>query len=302
MNEVLKEIEKLKRERNAVILAHYYQRADVQEIADYVGDSYYLAQIGRDIGADVIIFCGVRFMAESAKILSPKKQVLLPVYSEAPCCMEFMAYPDEVKKMVEKDPKLRVVSYVNSSSAVKTVSDACVTSSSAKSIVENLDGDKILFIPDRNLASYVQEQVPSKEIIPWDGCCNIHDAVRREDIENALKEHGRDLVVVAHPECVKKVRDVAHYVGSTAGILKYVRESNKKRFLIVTEKGIAHEMRKQNKDKELIFLPMICKAMKKVYPETILKSLKEMSGEIQLPKEILEGARRSLDNMLKLQK
>ena len=292
------EILRLKNERNAVILAHYYQRADVQAIADYVGDSFYLAQIARDVEAEVIVFCGVRFMAESAKILAPNKRVLFPVYTEAPCCMEYMATPEGILEEKAKYEDVKVVTYVNSSSAVKAVSDVCCTSSSVEKIVNNLDCKNILFVPDRNLGSYVAEQITDKNIIPWDGCCNIHDVVKPSDIREAIEEHGDDLLIAAHPECTKKVRDMSHYVGSTSGILKYVHENEHTRFLIVTEAGIKYQMKKDNPEKELFFLPMICKAMKKVFPETILESLTDNRGEVFVDEEIMKGAKRALDNML----
>ena len=295
---IKEEIIRLKRDKNAVILAHYYQRADVQEIADYVGDSFYLAQVARDVEADTIVFCGVRFMAESAKILAPNKKVLFPVYTEAPCCMEYMATPEGILEERAKYEDVKVVTYVNSSSAVKAVSDVCCTSSSVEKIVNNLECKNILFVPDRNLASYVAEQITDKNIIPWDGCCNIHDVVKPSDIEEALAEHGDDLLIAAHPECTVEVRDMAHYVGSTSGILKFVQESEHKRFLIVTEAGIKYQMKKDNPEKELFFLPMICKAMKKVFPETILESLAEEKGEVFVDEEIISGAKRALDNML----
>jgi quinolinate synthase len=294
------QIEKLKKEKNAVILAHYYQRGDIQDLADYVGDSFYLAQIGKKSDADIIVFCGVRFMAESAKILSPEKTVLFPCYTEAPCCMEYMASPEEILEYKEKHPGVKVVTYINSSSAVKTVTDVCCTSSSVENIIENLDTDDILFVPDKNLASYVQEKVPEKNIIPWEGCCNIHDAVRTSNVEDALNENGKDLIIVAHPECRKDVRDMAHYVGSTSGILNYIKESSDNRFLVLTEKGINHQLKKDNPDKDFFFLPMLCKAMKKIFPETILESLETMKGEVVLDDEIVEGAAKALNNMLLL--
>ncbi|WP_319372345.1 quinolinate synthase NadA [uncultured Ilyobacter sp.] len=295
---MIEKIKKLKKDKNVIILAHYYQRGDVQDIADYVGDSFYLAQVGKESDADVIVFCGVRFMAESAKILSPEKTVLFPCYTEAPCCMEYMATPEEILQYKDKHPDVKVVTYVNSSSAVKTVSDVCCTSSSVENIINNLDAENILFVPDKNLASYVQEQVPHKKIIPWDGCCNIHDAVKISDLEKALIENGRDLIITAHPECRKDVRNMAHYVGSTSGILSYIKKSSNKRFLVVTEKGIYHQLRKDNPEKEFFFLPMLCMAMKKIFPETILESLETMTGEIVLDDKTVNEAAKALNNML----
>lgn len=295
---IREEISRLKKEKDAVILAHYYQRADVQALADYVGDSFYLAEVARDVEAETIVFCGVRFMAESAKILAPNKTVLFPVYTDAPCCMEYMATPEGIVEEKAKYEDVKVVTYVNSSSAVKAVSDVCCTSSSVEKIVNNLDCKNILFVPDRNLGSYVAEKITDKNIIPWDGCCNIHDIVKPTDIEEAIAEHGEDLLIAAHPECKKEVRDMSHYVGSTSGILKFVKESNQKRFLIVTEVGIKYQLTKDNPEKELFFLPMVCKPMKKAFPETILESLSEGKGEVFVEEKIIDGARKALFNML----
>lgn len=292
-----KEIEQLKKDKNAVILAHYYQNPEIQEIADYVGDSYYLSEIGRDSDADVIIYCGVQFMAESAKILSPEKTVLFPAYTDAPCCMEYMATPAKVNALKEQHPHAKVVCYINSSSAVKAVSDACCTSASAEKIVKNIEADKIIFVPDKNLGSYVQEKVPDKEIILFDGCCNIHDKVKPQHITDALEKHG-ELEITAHPECTKEVRDMADYVGSTSGILKHIKNSNKKKFLVVTEKGIGYELNKQNPDKEFVYLNMICNPMKKVFLETVHESLNNFEKyKVEVDEDIIKGAKKALENM-----
>ena len=294
--ELIKKIEKLKKEKNAVILAHYYQNAEIQEIADHVGDSYYLSKIGQESDADVIVYCGVRFMAESAKILSPEKTVLFPVYTEAPCCMEFMVNEAELEEFKKQNPGSKVVCYINSSTSVKALSDVCCTSSSAENILKNIDADKIIFIPDRNLASYVAEKVPEKEVIPWSGCCNIHDKIRVEDIEKYL---DTDITIVAHPECTKEVRDAAHYVGSTSGILNHIKSSTKNEFLVLTEKGIHHQLKKDNPDKTFHFLHMICGSMKKTFLETVAESLEKFSGEISLDEELRKKAYTALENMHK---
>lgn len=297
MENLKQEISKLKTEKNAVILAHYYQNPEIQEIADYVGDSYYLSEVGRDLDADVIIYCGVQFMAESAKILSPDKTVLFPAYTDAPCCMEYMATPEKVNALKEQHPDAKVVCYINSSSAVKAVSDACCTSASAEKIVRNIDANKIIFVPDKNLGSYVQEKINDKDIILFDGCCNIHDKVKSQDISDALEKHGK-LEVVAHPECVKEVRDMADFVGSTSGILKYIKASDKKKFLVVTEKGIAYEIDKENPDKEFVYLNMICNPMKKIFLETVVESLNDFNKyEVNVSVKIIEGAKKALENM-----
>ncbi|MBZ4683513.1 MAG: quinolinate synthase [Fusobacteriaceae bacterium] len=300
MSDILSQIEKLKKEKNAIILAHYYQNADIQDLADFVGDSYFLSEKARDSKADYIIYCGVKFMAESAKILSPNKRVFFPAYANAECCMEYMATPTKVQALKEEYPEAKVVCYINSSSEVKALSDACCTSSSAEKIVNNIDADKIIFVPDKNLGSYIQEKT-DKEIILFDGCCNVHDKVTPEHI-NEYKNKYDGIEVVAHPECRKEVRDLSDYVGSTSGILNYVKNSDKKEFLIVTEKGIAHELYKQNPDKKFHFINMICNSMKKIFPETILEALQEEKYEIFVDEDIIQKSKKSLDNMLLLSK
>lgn len=295
---MLEEIKKLKKERNAVILAHYYQNADVQQIADYVGDSYYLSKVGQESDADVIVYCGVQFMAESAKILSPQKRVLFPAYTKAPCCMEFQVTKDVVENLRKEYPNAKVVTYINSSSEVKAVSDACCTSSSAVEIVRNIDADEIIFVPDRNLAGWVEEQV-DKKIIDYEGCCNIHDKVRTSDLDEIFDKYG-EMPILVHPECRREVRERADYIGSTSGILKAIKEIDAKRYLIVTEKGISYEIGRLYPDKEFIYLNMICSPMKKVFPETIYEALKDLKYEIDVDDEIIKGAKKALDNMHKL--
>lgn len=297
----IEEINRLKKEKNAVILAHYYQNGEIQDIADYVGDSFYLAQAGRDCDADIIVYCGVQFMAESAKILAPEKKVLFPVYADAPCCMEFQATPERVKALMDQYPDAKVVCYINSSSEVKGLAHACCTSSSAKKIVENIDAKQIIFVPDRNLGSYVAELVPDKEIITFDGCCNIHDKVRVEDITEVFDKYGK-MPVLVHPECKKEIRDMADYIGSTSGILSFAKDSNAKEMLIVTERGIGHELAKQNPDKKFHYLNMFCKSMKKTFLETVYEALNDLKYEIDVEKNIRDNALRSLENMLNLSK
>jgi len=293
----LEKLKKLKKDKNAIILAHYYQNADIQDIADYVGDSYYLSEIGRDSDADVIVYCGVKFMAESAKILSPEKTVLFPVHGDATCCMEEQATPGLVEEMKKEHPNAKVVTYINSSSEVKAVSDACCTSSSALKIVENIDADEIIFVPDQNLASYVAEQT-DKKIIPFDGQCNVHHKVTLDNIKKIKEEHG-DLEILAHPECQKEIRDISNFVGSTAGILKYAKESKEKELIIVTERGIMHQLKKDSPDKNFYFPYMVCSPMKRVFIESIIESLETGKGEIIMDEELIKKAKTSLLNMHK---
>ena len=294
---LLTRLKQLKKEKNAIILAHYYQNADIQDLADYVGDSYYLSEVGRDSNAEIIVYCGVKFMAESAKILSPEKIVLFPVHGDATCCMEHQATPGLVLEMKKKYPNAKVVTYINSSSEVKAVSDACCTSSSALKIVENIDADEIIFVPDQNLASYVAEQT-SKKIIPFDGQCNVHHKVTLDNIIKLKEEHG-NLEILAHPECQKEIRDIANYVGSTAGILNYAKTSPNKEMIVVTERGIRHQLKKDSPNKNFYFPYMICSPMKRVFIEGIIEALETGKGEIVMDAELIKKAKVSLLNMHK---
>ena len=294
---LLTRLKELKKEKNAIILAHYYQNADIQDIADYVGDSYYLSEVGRDSDANVIVYCGVKFMAESAKILSPEKTVLFPVHGDATCCMEHQATPGLVLEMKKNNPNAKVVTYINSSSEVKAVSDACCTSSSALKIVENIDADEIIFVPDQNLASYVAEQT-DKKIIPFDGQCNVHHKVTLDNIKKLKEEHG-ELEILAHPECQKEIRDISTYVGSTAGILKYAKESTDKELIIVTERGIMHQLKKDSPNKNFYFPYMICSPMKRVFAEGIVEALETGKGEVIMDAKLIKKAKVSLLNMHK---
>ena len=293
--DLTKEIERLKKEKNAVILSHYYQNPEVQELADYVGDSYYLSEIGKNSEAQIIVYCGVQFMAESAKILSPEKTVLFPAYTCAPCCMENQANEKLILEKIKQYPNAKVVTYINSSSGVKAASDAVCTSASALAVVNNIEADEILFVPDKNLASWVQEQT-TKKIIPYEGCCNIHDRVKPEDLQEALDKNG-PMKILAHPECRPSVRAMADFVGSTAGILKAIGDIDAEKYLIVTEKGIAHEIGKRYPNKKFVYLNMFCSPMKKIFPETIYEALNEMKYVLTLPEDIIKRAKKSLENM-----
>lgn len=301
MNTIISKIEKLKKEKNALILAHFYQNAEIQELADFVGDSYFLSEKARDSNSEFIIFCGVRFMAESAKILAPHKRVFFPVESIAECDMEFMATPDKVQKLKDEHPDAKVVCYINSGSRVKGLSYACCTSSSAEQIVKNIDSNEIIFVPDKNLGSYIQEKVPDKKIILFNGCCSVHDKIMPVQVTN-YKKKIKNLVVVSHPECKREVRDLSDYVGSTSGILNYVKNSDAKDFLIVTEVGIAHELNKQNTGKNFHFLDMACCSMKKTFLKTVLETLESEKHEVFVEESIMKDAKKSLDNMLLLSK
>ncbi|SHK44208.1 quinolinate synthetase [Hathewaya proteolytica DSM 3090] len=293
------EIARLKKERNAIILAHYYVNDEIQEIADFVGDSYYLSKVGMESDKDVIVFCGVRFMAEGAKILSPEKTVLLS-NEKALCAMAQMAEVKAVEELKLKYPDAKVVCYVNSTTELKAISDVCCTSASALNIINNMEDKNIIFVPDKNLGSYIQEMVPEKNIILWNGCCPIHDEITVNRIEKALDTFGRDLCVLVHPECTKEVRALADYIGSTSGIIKYASESSKKKFLVVTEDGVLYEMRKKNPNKEFYSLDMCCDSMKLTTLDDVYQCLLNNRGQVTLKEDLRLKAYRALENMHKL--
>lgn len=301
MNISLKdEILKLKKERNAVILAHYYQPGEIQELADYVGDSYYLSEKAKDCSERVIVFCGVRFMAESAKILSPQKTVLMPC-NTAGCTMADMASKKAVVEMKEKYPDAYVVCYINSTYEVKAYCDVAVTSSSALKIIKNIPNKQILFLPDKNLGGYISEFFPEKEFILWDGFCRCHNKVSKDDILKA-KEVYTDAKVLVHPECTKEIRDMADYIGSTSGIIDYASKDDGQVYIVATEEGILYELKNRNPDKEFI-IPgdrICCQDMKKTTLENLYDCLLNMKNEIVLDEEIRKKALRSLENMHKL--
>lgn len=300
MQNIEKKIAQLKEEKNAIILAHYYQTGDIQDVADMVGDSYGLSAKAKDNDADIIVFCGVKFMAESAKILSPQKKVLLPVM-EAGCPMAEMITPHDIAELREKYPEAAIVSYVNSTSEVKAVSDVCVTSSNAVSIVSKLPEKQIVFVPDQNLARFVAHQLPEKEVIPYSGFCIVHHQVRYDELEEA-KKHLPGAKLLVHPECGEEVVNAADYVGSTAGIIKHAKESDAKRFIIGTEMGILHVLKRENPDKEFYLLSpkLLCRNMKKTRIEDVYNALENEQHVIELNEDILVKAKKSLDRMLEL--
>lgn len=298
MSQYLKEqILKLKKEKNAIILAHYYQVGEIQDIADFVGDSFELSRKAKENSADIIVFCGVRFMAESAKVLSPNKTVLLPV-KEAGCPMADMAEVEQVLNMKKEHPNAKVVTYVNSSVEVKAVSDICCTSSNAIKIVNKIDANEIIFIPDKNLGSYVQEQVPNKKIVLWNGHCCVHDRITADNVLRS-KEDNPKLKVLVHPECKSEVRNLADYIGSTSGIINFAKESQDNEFLIVTEEGVLHKLEKENQGKEFAGIRgMTCKNMKKTTLEDVYACLDEMKYEINIDEAVRKKAANALENML----
>ncbi|MCI6738946.1 MAG: quinolinate synthase NadA [Intestinibacter sp.] len=300
-NQLSEKILKLKKEKNAIILAHLYQIPEVQEIADYVGDSYYLSKVARDAKEDLIIFCGVKFMAESAKILSPNKTVILPA-PDAGCPMADMAEAEDLEEKIKEYPDAFKVCYINSSYEVKALCDASVTSSSALEIMKNIPNKQILFLPDRNLGGYIAEFFPEKEFIQWKGFCPTHERVSAEDVTK-LKEEHPNVKVLSHPECSKEVRDLSDYIGSTSGIIKFATECEDKEFIICTEQGVLHQLKKNNPDKEFYFPEnMICPNMKKTTLQDVYDALTGKKEEIILDEETSKKALTALENMHKLGK
>lgn len=300
MNELQKKIITLKKERNALILAHYYQTLPVQDIADVVGDSFALAKLAQNAKQDTIILCGVRFMAESAKILNPDKTVYLPS-SDAGCPMADMLTPEDVLALRKKHPEAAVVCYVNSSAAVKAVCDICCTSSSAEKVVRSLSNRQIIFVPDKNLGAFVAKSVPEKEIILFEGYCPIHNCVSALDAQ-AAKKVSPNAKILVHPECRPEVLEFADYIGSTAGILEYARKTDAKELIIGTELGVYDILSRELPDKKLFIIRenFVCPDMKKTTLEDILACLEGKALPIELPAAEIEGARVSLERMVEI--
>ncbi len=295
-------INKLKQEKNAVILAHNYQIGEVQDIADFVGDSLQLSMQAAKTKKDIIVFCGVYFMAETAKILSPRKMVLLPDKSSG-CPMADMINASQLQELKDKHPHAVVVCYVNSTAEVKALSDICCTSSNAEKIVNSIPKNKkIIFVPDKYLGSYTQNRT-GREMILWNGYCPTHVVISAKHIIKLKKEH-LDAVVIVHPESPPDVIEVADKVASTGGMLDYVNKSSRKEFIIGTETGIIHRLKKENPQK--VFFPAcpqsICPNMKLINLEKILWSLEEKQHQIVLDQDIMDKARRAIERMLETNK
>jgi len=298
--ELIEKIQKLKAERNAVILAHNYQIGEVQDIADFAGDSLGLSVEASKTEADIIVFCGVKFMAETAAILSPQKKVLLPEI-EAGCPMADMITADQLRELKAENPDALVVCYVNSTAEVKAESDYCCTSGNAVELVASLpEGREIIFVPDQHLGSYVSDKT-GRDMILWPGYCPTHVRITAEDIA-ATKEKYPGAVVLAHPECGRAVYDVVDELLSTGQMLKFAKESDAKQFIIATEEGIVHTLKKQNPDKEFYIATdkAICPNMKKISLEKIAWSLEDMQYLITVDKDVADKARLSLDRMIEV--
>lgn len=295
-------IEQLKQEKNAVILAHYYAPAPVQEIADYTGDSFYLAKIAKESTAEKIVFCGVRFMGESAKILNPGKKVLMPDVN-ADCPMAHMVAPGVIDTLRARYEDLAVVCYINSTTELKCQSDVCVTSSNAVKIVKDLPNQNIFFIPDRNLGVHVAAQVPEKNIIVNDGCCPVHTRITAAQLirEKALHPQAP---VLSHPECEPAVLAASDFVGSTADIIRYAKESSAEAFIICTEEGVARKLTLDNPQKQFYFPKPhpCCTDMKCNTLESVLRVLEREDNEITVSEDLRRGALAPLERMLELAK
>lgn len=303
MDEQLKiQIAHLKKEKNAVILAHYYVDGKVQEIADFVGDSYFLAKKAAEIPAEVIIFCGVSFMGESAKILNPEKKVVM-ADQYADCPMAHMIDPDRIRGVRKDYPDAAVVCYVNSTAQVKAESDVCVTSSNAVRIVEKLPNKNIFFIPDNNLGRYVAKQLPDKNFIFHDGFCHVHKSIRRNELVKA-REQKPEALVAAHPECTEEVLAEADFTGSTSEIIEFVTKSERQEFIICTEMGIFYELQMKNPEKKFYSVGhrQFCPNMKRIKLESVYQALQGLEPGVELEESLRKRAELPLKRMLELGK
>lgn len=305
-NNRIKEIEALKKEKNAVILAHYYQTSDIQDIADFIGDSLALSQKAAETKADIIVFAGVKFMAETAKILSPEKKVIIPDLM-AGCSLADSCKKEDFEKFISDNPGRTVITYVNTTADIKALSDIACTSSNAKQIIESLPPDeKIIFGPDRNLGNYIKS-LTGRDILVWDGACHVHEQFSLEAILK-LKNENPGSKIIAHPECEKPVRLVADYIGSTSGLLSFISKDPGKIFIVATEPGILYQMKKAEPEKILIPAPpkdstcgcSECNFMKLITLEKIYKSLKFEEPEVTVDPSIIERAAVPIRRMLEI--
>ena len=300
MKNLIEKIRKLKEEKNAIVLAHSYQEID--EVADFVGDSLYLSQKAKETNADIIVFAGVYFMAQTAKIISPEKKVLLPNIN-AGCLMADMINHQQMVEFKKKNPDAPVVCYINSTAEVKSECDICCTSSNALKIVKSLNAPKVLFLPDANLGKWVESKLSKVEVITYAGNCPVHHDIEVKDIELARKKHP-DAKILIHPECKPEVSRLGDYVGSTSGIMEYVRKSKDKQFVIVTEKGVADRLERDYPDKKFILIKnnMLCESMKLTTLDEILYSLQHEVNEITLDENIRKRSANCIERMLKVSK
>ncbi|MDS1029142.1 quinolinate synthase NadA [Bacillota bacterium LX-D] len=297
VKDLMQKIKELKEKKRAVILAHLYQIEDVQDVADFVGDSLELSRKAAATDAEVIVFCGVKFMAETAKILSPDKTVLLPAI-DAGCPMADMVEEKDVLQLKAEHPQAAVVCYVNSSAEVKAVSDYCCTSSNAVKLVQNIPEDEIIFVPDQNLGCFISQKVPEKKFIFWKGYCPTHHRINLDELE-AIKKIHADVEFLVHPECKTEIVEQADFVGSTAQIIRRAKESTAHNVIIGTEQGVYHRLKRENPDKNIYLLSpkLICPNMKKTRLQDVFAALDEMKYQIEVEKEIREKALLALERM-----
>lgn len=302
MNELVEKIKKLKKEKNAVILAHCYQNVEIDEVADYVGDSLYLSQRANETNADIIVFAGVYFMAQTAKLLSPDKKVLLP-RMESGCRMADMIDLEQVKEFKSLHPNIPVVCYINSTAEVKSECDMCCTSSNAVKVVESMGAKEILFLPDTYLGKWVEAKLGNIKVTTYPGFCPTHLQIKPKDILEARKKYP-NAKVLAHPECHQEVVKLADYVGSTTGIMKYAIESDNKQFIIATEKGVVDRLKRDYPDKEFILIKdnIICPNMKWHTLQDIYDALDKEQHEITVDAEVAKKAVNCINRMLEVSK
>lgn len=294
---IQQQIQDLKKKHHMIILAHNYQNPEIQDIADFVGDSLDLSLKATKTDATTIIFCGVDFMAESAKILNPEKTVILPDKT-ANCPMAGMVDAESLKALMNEHPKADVVAYINTTADVKALADICCTSANGVKVVKSRTAQTIIFVPDRNLGMYIQKQVPEKEMILWPGICRTHHNITKEEILRIKKKHPNAEILV-HPECQPEVIDIADQALSTNGMVTYVHTSPKKEFIIGTEKGLCYRLEKENPGKKFYPVPSaVCPNMKKTTLEKVLKSMETLKPKIELPDDIIRKARIPLQRMM----
>ncbi len=302
MNDTEKLLElvlELKKQRNAVILVHNYQRPEMFRIADYIGDSLGLSVAAAKTNADVILFCGVKFMAETAKVLSPKKTVLLPTL-DAGCSLADMATVEKLKQVKEQYPDSAVVSYVNTTADVKAISDICCTSANAVEVVNSLPSKRVIFLPDKNLGRYVQQHT-DKEVILWDGYCFVHDKLDSETLQE-FKQRYPDAKIIAHPECKDDLLKMADHICGTGGMAKFAKSDGSKNFIVVTECGMTDKLRQDVPEKNFLSFCNICPYMKSTTLPLVVRSLIHNVHEITLPGDIIVNARKAIDRMLAVSK
>ena len=292
---LIEQVLKLKQQKNAVILVHNYQIPDMYKIADFIGDSLELSKQAAKTDAKIILFCGVKFMAETAKILSPDKTVLLPTL-EAGCSLADMATAEKLMKLKKDHPKAAVVSYVNTSAEIKALSDVCCTSMNAVKIVNSLPNEEIIFLPDKNLGKYVQSKT-KKKIILWEGYCSIHQELSAKMLTE-LKKQNPNAKIIAHPECKEEILEMADEVCGTGGMAKFAKLDNAKDFIVVTECGMTEKLKEDAPDKNFHSFCNICPYMKATTLPLVVNSLENNQHEITLPQEIIAKARKALDRML----